>query len=119
IEKAQPMVDAAVAQVPWLADGAGRPFFAVGGTWRAIARLHMEQTRYPLHVTHGYAIPTAETIAFCEFLRKTKKLSGLAGIEELAKARREVLPFGALVLERLLKLLNPSQVVFSVFGVRE
>ncbi len=36
----------------------------------------MEQTNYPLHVTHGYAIPTLEAIAFCEFLRKTKKLVG-------------------------------------------
>ena len=79
----------------------------------------MEQTNYPLHVTHGYAIPTHEAIAFCEFLRKTKKLAGLAGIEELAKARREVLPYGAFVLERLLKMLNPSEVVFSVFGIRE
>ncbi|HET6320430.1 MAG TPA: Ppx/GppA phosphatase family protein [Hyphomicrobium sp.] len=119
IEKAQQPIDEAVARVPWLAEGAGRPFFAVGGTWRAIARLHMEQMRYPLRVTHGYAIPTSETIAFCEFLRKTKKLNGLAGFAELAKARREVVPFGALVLERLLKALNPSQVVFSVFGVRE
>jgi exopolyphosphatase / guanosine-5'-triphosphate,3'-diphosphate pyrophosphatase len=119
IEKAQPLIDEAIAQVPWLAQGAGRPFYAVGGSWRAIARLHMEQTNYPLHVTHGYAIPTLEAVAFCEFLRKTKKLAGLAGIEELAKARREVLPYGALVLERLLKVLNPSEVIFSVFGIRE
>jgi exopolyphosphatase/guanosine-5'-triphosphate,3'-diphosphate pyrophosphatase len=119
IEKAQPLIDEAIAQVPWLSQGAGRPFFAVGGSWRAIARLHMEQTNYPLHVTHGYSIPTLEATAFCEFLRKTKKLSGLAGFEELAKARREVLPYGAFVLERLLKTLNPSEVIFSVFGIRE
>jgi exopolyphosphatase/guanosine-5'-triphosphate,3'-diphosphate pyrophosphatase len=119
IEKAQPLIDEAIGQVPWLAQGAGRPFYAVGGSWRAIARLHMEQTNYALHVTHGYAIPTLEAIAFCEFLRKTKKLAGLAGIEELARARREVLPYGAFVLERLLKVLNPSEVIFSVFGIRE
>ena len=85
IEKAQPLIDEAVAQVPWLGQGAGRPFYAVGGSWRAIARLHMEQTNYPLHVMHGYSIPTREAIAFCEFLRKTKKLSGLAGFEEVAQ----------------------------------
>ncbi len=74
-----------------------------------LATLHMEQTNYPLHVMHGYAIPTREAIDFCEFLRKTKKLAGLAGIEELARARREVLPYGALVLERLLKVLQPER----------
>ena len=104
---------------PWLADGKDRPFYAVGGSWRALAHLHMEQTDYPLRVTHGYTIPTAEAIAFCEFVRKTKKLSGLTGFEDLARARREVLPYGALVLERLLKVVAPREVVFSVFGIRE
>jgi exopolyphosphatase/guanosine-5'-triphosphate,3'-diphosphate pyrophosphatase len=79
----------------------------------------MEQKSYPLRVTHGYTIPTPEAIAFCEFVRKTKKLSALSGIEDLARARREVLPYGAVVLERLLKAIAPSEVVFSVFGIRE
>jgi exopolyphosphatase/guanosine-5'-triphosphate,3'-diphosphate pyrophosphatase len=37
----------------------------------------------------------------------------------VARARRDVLPFGALVLERVLEALAPSEVVFSVFGIRE
>ena len=28
-----------------------------GGTWRALARLHMKQRGYPLHVMHNYVIP--------------------------------------------------------------
>ena len=39
-----------------LHEGEDRTFYAVGGTWRALARLHMWQTGYPLHVMHGYAI---------------------------------------------------------------
>lgn len=119
LEKAQPLIDEAITKVAWLGDGRGRPFYAVGGSWRALAHLHMEQTGYPLRVTHGYAVPTQEAIAFCEFVRKTKKLGALSGIEEITRARREVLPYGALVLERLLKVVAPRQVVFSVFGIRE
>ncbi len=119
IDKAQPLVDEALAGVTWLGDGKGRPFFAVGGSWRALAHLHMEHTGYPLHVTHGYTIPTDEAITFCDVVRKTKKLSALSGIESVTKARREVLPYGALVLERLLKSVQPREVVFSVFGIRE
>jgi exopolyphosphatase/guanosine-5'-triphosphate,3'-diphosphate pyrophosphatase len=102
-----------------LDNGRNRAFYAVGGTWRAIARLHMEQTDYPLHVMHGYMMPTEDAIDFCEQIRKTRKLSALPGIEEISRQRREVLPYGALVLERLLKKLEPSAVHFSVFGIRE
>ena len=45
-------------QVRWLNQGAiGRPFYAVGGTWRAIAKLHMAQTNYPLRVMQGLHDP--------------------------------------------------------------
>jgi exopolyphosphatase / guanosine-5'-triphosphate,3'-diphosphate pyrophosphatase len=119
LEKAADVVDQHLAGVPWLPKGRGRTFYAVGGTWRSLARMHMEQTGYPLRVMHGYALPTAEAIAFCAALRKTKKLALLPGIEEVSRARREVLPYGALVLERLLEQIGPEQVVFSVFGIRE
>jgi exopolyphosphatase/guanosine-5'-triphosphate,3'-diphosphate pyrophosphatase len=119
IERALPVVDEAVAQINWLASGRGRPFYAVGGTWRALAKLHMEQTNYPLRVMHGYAIPTREAIEFCQFVRRAKKVSALPGMDEVARARRDVVPYGALVLERLLEALAPSEVVFSVFGIRE
>jgi exopolyphosphatase/guanosine-5'-triphosphate,3'-diphosphate pyrophosphatase len=79
----------------------------------------MEATAYPLHVMHAYAAPVKEMVAFCEEIRGTRKLSSLKGMSKIAKARREVLPAGALVLERLLKQLQPREVVFSVFGIRE
>jgi exopolyphosphatase/guanosine-5'-triphosphate,3'-diphosphate pyrophosphatase len=119
IEKALPLVDDEVARVNWLMRGRGRQFYAVGGTWRALAKLHMAQTNYPLRVMHGYAIPTREAIEFCQTVRRAKKVSALPGVEEVARARRDVLPYGALVLERLLEALAPSEVVFSVFGIRE
>jgi len=119
IERAMDIVDDEIVRVPWIAEGRNRLFYAVGGTWRAIARLHMEKTDYPLHVMHGYTMPTGEAIEFCEEIRRAKKLSGLPGIEEISRQRREVLPYGALVLERLLEQMQPSAVDFSVFGIRE
>jgi exopolyphosphatase/guanosine-5'-triphosphate,3'-diphosphate pyrophosphatase len=118
-EDALKITDDQLERINWLAKGRGRPFYAVGGTWRALAKLHMEQTQYPLRIMQGYTIPTREAIQFCETVRRTKKIASLPGIEEVARARREVLPFGALVLERLLRQLQPSAVVFSVHGVRE
>jgi exopolyphosphatase / guanosine-5'-triphosphate,3'-diphosphate pyrophosphatase len=119
LDRAVDLADRHIAGVSWLGRGRGRSFYAVGGTWRAIAKLHMEETDYPLHVMHGYAMPVKEAIAFCESIRRTKKLSSLRGIAKVSRPRREVLPVGALVLERLLKQVEPREVVFSVFGIRE
>lgn len=114
LETAQGTIDASLATLPWLTRGKGRPFYAVGGTWRSLAKLHMEAKNYPLRVMHGYQLALKEAEEFCEGLRKGKRQLDLA-----AKARREVLPYGALVLERLIKKMQPSSVIFSVYGIRE
>ena len=119
LDKAQALADQHIGAVPWLPKGRGRTFYAVGGAWRALAKMHMAATNYPLRVMHGYRVGPREAIQFCELVRRTKKLTTLPGGEDISKARREVLPYGALVLERLLRKLEPSEVVFSVFGIRE
>jgi exopolyphosphatase/guanosine-5'-triphosphate,3'-diphosphate pyrophosphatase len=119
LKKAGKIVLDALSGVPIIRQAAGRDIIAIGGTWRAIARLHMEKTNYPLRVMHGYTMPTDEAIEFCEDIRKARRLSAMPGIEEVSRPRREVLPYGALVLERLLKRLEPSVIDFSVFGIRE
>lgn len=119
IERATDVIDAALASLPWIRGGAGRTFYAVGGTWRALAKMQMDRVDYPLRVMQGYRLTTREALDLCEQFRKVKKPLDLPGISGVARARREVLPFGALVLERLLRLVEPRQVVFSVFGIRE
>jgi exopolyphosphatase/guanosine-5'-triphosphate,3'-diphosphate pyrophosphatase len=68
---------------------------------------------------HGYQLPARVALDFCERVRKARKLSDFRGISAVSKARREVLPLGALVLERLIKRMKPKDIVFSVFGIRE
>lgn len=119
IEKAAAIIDAALAEVDWLKDGAGRTFYAVGGTWRAFAKMHMAGSDYPLNVMHEYDLAAAEARAYAEKIHKAKRFSDLPGSSKISKARREVVPFGALLMERLLEKMKPKSVQFSVFGVRE
>ncbi len=116
LDKALDFTDAQLSRVDWLGRARNRTFYAVGGSWRALAKLHMEMIGYPLRVMHGYALPTREAIEFCEAIRRGRRMPGLEGI---SKARRETLPYGALVMERVLKRMEPSRVMFSVFGIRE
>lgn len=119
IEKAADLADAAIATVPWLKSAKGRTFYAVGGAWRSLAKLHMEANSYPLRVMQGYVMPTKTALDYAEAIRRVKKPQSLPGISEVTRARRDVLPYGALVLERLLRQLQPKEIVFSVYGIRE
>ena len=74
LTKAQQIIDKELAKAPWMEAGHGRDFFAVGGTWRSLAKLHMEQNNYPLRIMHGYTVPVAEMIDFCTQVAGSKKL---------------------------------------------
>jgi exopolyphosphatase / guanosine-5'-triphosphate,3'-diphosphate pyrophosphatase len=118
LDKAKKIVRAALADSPALANLKGRVFYAVGGTWRALARLHMHQTGYPLHVTHGYSIETDAAIDFCDAVQDIDP-DTLSDVEDISAGRRPLLAYGALVLREALKAGKPSRLVTSAFGVRE
>lgn len=118
IKKADKIVRQSLSKVPHIRSGKGRAFYAVGGTWRSLARLHMAQTGYPLHVMHGYVVRAKEALEFCRLVRRVHPET-LSQIEVVASARRQLLPYAALVLEHILLRTRVSEVVFSALGVRE
>ncbi|KQZ13537.1 exopolyphosphatase [Mesorhizobium sp. Root554] len=118
LAQAQKIARDELARAKLLKGGEGRVFYAVGGTWRNLARLHMEMTNYPLGVMHHYEIGTAET---ANFLRQVARgeVEKVKGIEGVSKNRRSLLPYGAVVLQEILAAMAPSKVVVSALGVRE
>ena len=62
----------------------GRTFYAVGGTWRALARLHMSQRQYPMRVMHNYVIPARDALEFTKLIERVE-------VEALQRDRNRVL----------------------------
>jgi len=93
-------------------------FHAVGGGWRALARAHMEAVDAPLKVAHGYDVDADELRSFAKSVWKMApdKLADLPGV---TSRRSATIPAAALVMDRLLKNLQPERVVFSALGLRE
>jgi exopolyphosphatase/guanosine-5'-triphosphate,3'-diphosphate pyrophosphatase len=118
IKKAEKFVKKSLQGLPVLKACEDRVFYAVGGTWRSLARLHMWQTGYPLHVMHGYAISADEALEFAKLVHRVD-VDTLSNIDVVNNARRPLLPYAALVLEYILRIGKPRQVVFSALGVRE
>ena len=96
----------------------GRTFYAVGGTWRALAKLHISQRNYPLHVMHGYVVPALDPEIFSALIQRSE-LDNAASLSTVSAARRPLLAYGAVVLEEIIRQGKPKDVVISTFGVRE
>ena len=118
LKKAEKFVEEAFEDLDMLHDGEDRTFYAVGGTWRALARLHMWQTGYPFHVMHNYRISAREALEFSRLVHRVDTET-LSKIEVVNAARRPLLAYAALVMENLVRTIKPKQVIFSVLGVRE
>mgnify|MGYP001809596270 CR=1 FL=1 len=117
LKRAEKIVKDAIASID-LGAGEGRAFYAVGGTWRALAKLHMKPRGYPLHVMHGYEIPPKDALEFARLVEKADPAT-LAAIETVSAERRPLLAYGALVLEHVVRAQKPSKIVVSALGVRE
>lgn len=96
----------------------GRTLYAVGGIWRALARVEMEREDYPLHVLHHYVIPASRALKLCKVVAGLGHRS-LEKMMAISRRRAGSLPYGAVVMEGLIQAAQLKEVVISAYGLRE
>lgn len=101
------------SDLDWLPRHRGKPLYLVGGAWRALARQHLDQVRYPLHVIHRYTLKPDVAREFALSLAKSEKGGGNGG------RRADAMPYASAVLASLIAAGDPSSIVFSAYGMRE
>ncbi len=116
LDRARELADSDLATLPWLAEGTERCLYLVGGAWRALARVHMQLTRYPLNIVHHYTIAAEAARELAQLVTGSARPDRLPGAP---RRRAEDLPYAAVVLRRLLKASGARRVVFSAYGIRE
>ena len=93
----------------------GRPFYMVGGSWRALARIDMFATGYPLPIIHQYEMRP----------NRLKQLQKIASdpkpewLTEVSEVRLAAAPVAASLLNCIVEMLEPSRLVVSTSGIRE
>jgi exopolyphosphatase/guanosine-5'-triphosphate,3'-diphosphate pyrophosphatase len=107
----------AVAAVGFDAACAGRPFYMVGGSWRALARLDMALADHPLPVTHQHVLAVDRPRGLHEALKAGK--ANALDLGSVSISRFPTLPNAALLLEAVAAVLDPERLVVSSFGIRE
>jgi exopolyphosphatase/guanosine-5'-triphosphate,3'-diphosphate pyrophosphatase len=111
-------IDAALAEARPLMGNAGGRLYLVGGSWRALAKIHMTRTDYPIQVLHEFELPAEEMLALARDVAEATPES-LAGEAPISRERLAVTPLGARVLARLIRAAEPARVAVSAFGLRE
>ncbi|WP_404712692.1 Ppx/GppA family phosphatase [Sphingomonas sp. MMS24-J13] len=108
----------ALVKVGWSDTAAGKPFYMVGGSWRALARLHMTLSAFPLPIIHHYEMTPAEAQRMVRALGQldAKRIRSLA---EISSSRIGALGDAALLLSALARRLAPSSLIVSAYGLRE
>jgi exopolyphosphatase/guanosine-5'-triphosphate,3'-diphosphate pyrophosphatase len=116
--KARAIVYEALQDVPFAVEAAGKDLYVSGGAFRALARIHIAQTGYPLNMVHHYTIGREEARDLAGVVSEAgrKLIERMPGVP---RRRIEDLPYAAVILRRLLRATGAARVVFSANGLRE
>lgn len=109
---------AATASQEWLAGVAGQPLYLVGGAWRALARVHMARSQFPLPVLGDYSF-SAHDARELKMVVRAMGSAELAALPGVKAARALQLDDAAALLAALAAVTDPSEVIISAHGLRE
>lgn len=118
LDKTRQLVDYELSKWLPLRSLDNKTLYLVGGIWRSVARVDMLREEYPLQILQNYTIPYNRAVELATVLAKQGRKS-LENLAAVSKRRMELLPYGAIVLQRLLLSAKFKDVVVSANGVRE
>jgi exopolyphosphatase/guanosine-5'-triphosphate,3'-diphosphate pyrophosphatase len=98
--------------------GTGKPLYLVGGSWRALARLDIISTNYPLPITHAYTMAPGRPAELRRLIARLDQADPRS-LRMLTASRIPTLPAAKMILAELVAALGPSELVVSSFGIRE
>ncbi len=112
------IVHKALDRVLWLEKANGKPIYMVGGAWRALCHLHMNNYHAPVPIIHQYEMTVA---SFAELMRALKLMDkkALRAIPKLADRRMPTLPIAGMILQQLAARTKSAVLVASAYGLRE
>ncbi len=117
-DKAISIISKALDKLKWISKDKDKTLYAVGGAWRSLARVCIAQMDYPLHVLDNFTLERQQAVSLFDVIARLSPKS-LEQIKGVSRARLAHLPLAAAVLERLLEVNKPRELVFSIYGMRE
>ncbi len=95
-----------------------RGLYLVGGSFRALAQLHMGVSGHPLPIVHGHRIPAAE-LGNLRSALASRSAGEITALANISSARVSSLPAALTILEAMAGMFGPARITVSAFGLRE
>lgn len=118
IALASQMIDHEISQLDWVKGAQAKTLYAVGGAWRAVARIHMRLRNYALPILHHYEMSDRQAIEVCDLIASQSRRS-LEEIPGIPRRRLDTLPYACLALKAILRHMGAERMVVSAGGVRD
>ena len=115
---AKKLITPCLEELPWLKDAKKKTFYAVGGSWRALAKRHMESEDYPLRIVHGYSLSSSRALEMTQEIVDISPGS-LRSLWIIGRNRMESAPYAAALMKSLLKRTGVRDLMFCTYGLRE
>ena len=118
IQKARRIVESSIGELAWIDEVAKRAFFPVGGAWRALAGVAIDQSAHALRVLDNFTMSATDCASLCRLIAGLGPKS-LEKMPSVSCRRLHALPLAAVILDVILQMGRPERVVFSAYGMRE
>ena len=118
LEAREARIRKALGDAPWLRNCADKPFYMVGGAWRALCHLHMYLNDHPLPIIHAYQLPPEDLDALLVSVIALDKPT-IKAIPNLAEKRVLTLPNSIAILKAVSSRMRASTLIASAYGLRE
>ena len=119
IVKAQNQIRRAFdANLPLLEKGKNDSLYLIGGAWRNLALIHQNYCEYPLRTLQSYTLSSKAALKHARWAYGEGKETVLTW-SGMRRRRAETLPYSGLLLDILLDVVKPKEVIISSSGLRE
>jgi exopolyphosphatase/guanosine-5'-triphosphate,3'-diphosphate pyrophosphatase len=106
------------ARAPWLKQARGLPLYLVGGSWRALARIDMALSGYPLPIVHQYVMAPGSAARLARTVAQSSR-EQLRLVPSLSGSRIAMLGEASAMLSVLVRELQSKSLTVSAYGLRE
>ncbi|QAY65116.1 Ppx/GppA family phosphatase [Paenibacillus protaetiae] len=118
VKELEAFLSAAVAKEPWISQHPDLPLIGVGGTVRALGKIHQAYHHYPIELNHNYQLNAADVDQLFHLLQalpldKRRKFPGLS------KDRTDVIVPGLAILRLLHRAIRAKHYLVCGTGLRD